>query len=232
MYVVLIGADDSVTTTKREKIVQRSKLVNEFWVLTAQEYNGFKMADATLTMEYMLPCSKKYRTETMVLSKELYEDHLRYELPIDTKITSEAGDIELLFTFTMLDVLEDGTVVQRVRKISEYKLTITPLPDWSQVIPDEALSALDQRLIMLNAQMKELGAIADVLNDTKADNVEYDADARELQLTSNGNKIGNALPVDDMLRKGLPVVDFGSGSGSGGSGGSKPDDDSDDVVEF
>lgn len=56
------------------------------------------MKDCTVVMEYTLPVSKKYRTEFLVASEELYKDYVEYTLPFDTKLTSEAGDIEVQLT--------------------------------------------------------------------------------------------------------------------------------------
>ena len=60
------------------------------------------MKDCTVVMEYILPVSKKYRTEFLVASEELYKDYVEYTLPFDTKLTSEAGDIEVQLTRTVL----------------------------------------------------------------------------------------------------------------------------------
>ena len=169
----------------------------------------------------------------MELSNEKYKDeYLKYILPVDTCLTKEFGEIELNLTFTMLDVDNNGNAVQRVRKTDNHLLKITPVPDWDAVIPDEALSALDERIIKLDAQMKALDERNKVIADTKADNIKYNTDTNELQLTSNGNAIGDKVTInvnDAYLEDGIPVVDFGSIS----SGDSSTDEiEEDNVVEF
>ena len=231
-YTIIVGDDNSLYGSNKEKIIQKEKLFNKIWFLVAPYYKGYDMSQCTVTMRYLLPVSKKFKTETLVLSDERYQEYLKYVLPVDTNLSKEWGDIELNLTFTMLDVDNNGNVVQRVRKTDNHILHITQIPDWDAIIPDEALSALDQRIIKLDAQMKALDERNKVIADTKADNIKYNTDTNELQLTSNGNVIGDKVTLktgDVSLEDGVPVVDFSNVS----DGNNSPDDDEDDnVVEF
>ena len=232
-YIIIVEADNSLYGSQKRRIMQREKLFNTLWFLTPQYYNGYDMSQCTVTMRYLLPISKEFKTETLVLSNEKYKDeYLKYILPIDTCLTKEFGDIELNLTFTMLDVDDNRDIIQRVRKTDNHLLKITPIPDWDSVIPDSALSALDERIIKLDAQMKALDERNKVIADTKADNIQYNIDTNELQLTSNGKEIGDKVTLkagDTSLEDGVPIVDF-----STPSSGNKPteDDDDDNVVEF
>ena len=231
-YTIIVGDDNSLYGSNKEKIIQKEKLFNKIWFLVAPYYKGYDMSQCTVTMRYLLPVSKKFKTETLVLSDERYQEYLKYVLPVDTNLSKEWGDIELNLTFTMLDVDDNGNVVQRVRKTDNHIVHITKIPDWDAVIPDEALSALDQRIIKLDAQMKALDERNKVIADTKADNIKYNKDTNELQLTSNGNTIGDKVTInssDIALEDGVPVVDFGSTSNGDNSTGESEDDN---VVEF
>ena len=232
-YIIIVEENNSLYGSQKRRIMQREKLFNTLWFLVPQYYNGYDMSQCTVTMRYLLPISKIFRTETLKLSNERYkEDYLKYVLPVDTCLTKEFGEIELNLTFTMLDVDDNGKIVQRVRKTDNHLLKITPIPDWDSVVPDEALSALDERIIKLDAQMKALDEMNKVIADTKADNIQYNTDTNELQLTSNGNAIGDKVIInvgDASLEDGIPVVDFGSAS----SGDNSTDETEDDnVVEF
>lgn len=213
-YIIIVESDNSLYGSQKTRIMQREKLVNKLWFLVPQYYNGFDMSKCTVVMRYLLPISKEFKTEILELSNERYkEDYLKYVLPVDTCLTKEFGDIELNLTFTMLDVDNNGKIVQRVRKTDNHLLKITPVPDWDSVVPDSALSALDERIIKLDAQMKALDERNKVIADTKADNIKYNTDTNELQLTSNGNVIGDKVKInagDVSLDDGIPVVDFGS----------------------
>lgn len=233
MYTIIVENDNSLYGSCKTRIMQREKLVNKLQFLVPQYYNGYDMSECTVTMRYLLPISKEFKTETLVLSKERYkDDYLKYVLPVDTNLTKEFGAIELNLTFTMLDVDDNGKIVQRVRKTDNHLLKITPIPDWDSVIPDSALSALDERIIKLDAQMRALDERNKVIADTKADNIKYNTNTNELQLTSNGKEIGDKVTInvnDASLEDGIPVVDFNSTS-SGDNSTNETEDVN--VVEF
>ena len=227
-YTIIVCDDGGLYGSVKTKIMQREKLFNKLWILVPPHYNGYDMSQCTLTMRYLLPVSREFKTETLELSDERYEEYLKYVLPIDTCISKEHGDIELNLTFTMLDVDENGNIVQRVRKTDNHILTITKIPDWDSIVPDSALSALDQRILKQDAQIKALESLAETLGESKVDDLVYDKTGETLHLSANGKTIGSKVSVKDMLDDGVPVVDLDSGSGN------IPDDDeyNDNVVEF
>lgn len=208
-YVILVNEDNTLTASKKERIMQRSKLFNNLWFLTEPIYNGYDMSACTVVMEYILPISKKYHSDILELSEDGYQEYLKYVVPIDSKLTAENGEVELQLTFIYSDLDENGESVQRVRKTSTAKLNIVPISAWSDIIPDSALGALDQRIIKMDAQIKELLDIGDAYDAAKADNIAYDADNQTLQLLSGANKIGDevSLNVDDGV-DGTTAVDF------------------------
>ena len=112
MYTILINDDNSMIATQKQRIMQRSKLVDELWFLVKPIYNGYNMAEFTLSMEYVLPVSRKYKNEILTLSTDKYNEYLKYTLPIDTELTSEAGEIEIALTFILSDLDEDGNSIK------------------------------------------------------------------------------------------------------------------------
>lgn len=228
-YTIILCDDGELYGSCKKRIMQREKLFNELWFLVPQHYNGFDMSQCTVTMRYLLPISKEFKTETLVLSQERYNDYLKYILPVDTNLTKEFGEVELNLTFTLLTADDYGGIVQHVRKTNNHILNITKIPDWDSVVPDSALSALDQRILVQDGQIKALKDLANVIDSNKADNIIYDPNKETLQLSSNGTKIGDKVSVRDMLSDGLPVVDLNSISDSG-SDTENPEDDN--VVEF
>lgn len=213
-YTIIVCDDGTLYGSHKIKIMQREKLFNKLWILVPPCYNGYDMSQCTVVMRYLLPISKEFKTETLILSDEKYEEYLKYVLPIDTNLSKEFGDIELNLTFIMLDVDEKGNVVQRVRKTENHILTITPIPNWDSVIPDSALQELDQRIIAQSAQIQMLADIAGALNNNQVDNLVYNPADETLHLSANGNIVGNKVFVKEMLDGGIPVVDLNSGSGS------------------
>lgn len=222
MYTILVNEDNFLMTTKRERIMQRSKLVDDLQFLVPQYYKKQDMSTYTVQLEYITPCSKQYRTEILQLSSEMYQDHLKYELPFDTKLTSEAGAIEIQLTFVKTELDSYGRGIQRVRKTSKTQIQILPISAWSDIIPDEALAAMDERLIKMDAQIRAIDEMNQVAINTKADNLKYNSDTNELQLMANGSEIGDKIALrnyeaelEEALKDGVPVVDFG-GTTSGG----------------
>ena len=193
MYTFLINADNSITASLTERIMQRSKLVDSLHFLADTIYSGVDMTDYTVLLEYKLPVSKSYKTEILKKSTELYKNKLEYKLPFDTNLTSEAGDIEFWLTFSDVEMTAEGETIQRVRKVGPGVVHIIPISNWADVVPDEALSSLDQRLIELIALNKSMYDQLNINLDGKADNIKYQNNI--LQLTSNGKEIGNAVEI-------------------------------------
>lgn len=193
MYTILLDETNQLVTSIKERIMQRSKLVDSLHFLIDPMYKGIDMSDFTVTLEYLLPVSREYKTEILVKSDGLYKERLEYKLPLDTCLTKEAGKIEVQLTLTKVELNPDGTSVQRVRKTSPTTVTILPISAWSDIIADSALSALDQRLIQVDAMLNAVNEMNMYLDETKADNIIYDKETNTIQLTANGTPIGDAV---------------------------------------
>ena len=105
MYTFLINEDNTLTVSKRERIMERSKQVDTLHFLADTTYKDVDMSEFTVMLEYVLPISKRYKTEILQKSEELYKNKLEYKLPIDTNLTNEPGDIQIQLTF--VDVTMD-----------------------------------------------------------------------------------------------------------------------------
>lgn len=232
MYTILLNETNELTTTVRERIMQRSNCVDSLHFLVDPIYKGIDMTNFTVAMEYILPISKEYHSEILVKSEALYKEKLEYTLPLNTNLTKEHGDIEVQLTFTNVDLDASGKSIQYVRKTSPTVITILPITAWSEIIPDTALSALDQRLIKMDAQIKAIDAMNQVIINEKADDLSYNEDTNELQLMSGTNEIGKKVTIKigaDALKDGIPVIDF-SNIIDGDT--SVDESDNDNVVEF
>lgn len=202
MYTLLVNENNEIITTVRERIMQRSKLVDNLHILADKMYKGHDMSTFTVMLEYMLPVSREYKNETLVMSEELYKDKIEFKLPFDTCLTKEAGKIEIQLTFIKVEMDTDGNVIQRVRKAGPAAITIIPVTAWSNVIPDDALTAIDQRLIMAEAMINAANEFNQYMYETKADNIVYNKDANELWLTANGTQIGNKIKLNSVIGDG------------------------------
>ena len=234
MYVILINDDDSMYGSHKERIMQRSKCVDELVFIANSIYrNKHDMTNASVMLEYVLPVSREYKSEYLVLSDERYKDcFLQYKLPIDTNLTKEAGTVELQLTFAYVEMDASGNCIQRVRKISPTTIEIIPISAWSDLIPDSALSALDQRILKQDAQIKALADLANTLDSSSVDDLVYDDKNATLQLSANGVGIGSKVSVKDMLDEGAPVVDFDFDGDGDGNVDTDTESTESNVVEF
>ena len=231
-YTFVVNESNSVTASRKETIMQRSKLVNDIWFLVNPEYGFNDMTLFSVILEYVLPVSRKYRTVELTKDDEGYNGYLKYVVPIDTDLSSEAGDVEMQLTFAYVGLEPDGTSIQRVRKTKVCNLHVTPIAAWSDIIPDEALSSLDQRIIKIDAQIKHLNEMGDVFDKTKADNIRYDAVENSIQLTAKGKEIGDEVLLQGVSPDGVPVIDLNGGSTSPDVPVVPDGDCQNDVVEF
>lgn len=196
MYTLLLGENNQLVTTVKERIMQRSKLVDNLHFLVEPSYKGLDMSAFTVMLEYVLPISREYKTEVLVKSDELYKGMLEYKLPLDTNITREHGNVEMQLTFTKTEMDTDGKIVARVRKTSKCDINIIPITAWSDYIVDSDLTALDQRLVMAENMINALNDISNEIYTNKADNIIYNAENHTLQLSSNGVLIGNQVTLN------------------------------------
>ena len=104
MYTLKITDENTVVTTVKESIVERSNYVDKIQIVTSKMYREqIDMSDATLYMKYTLPVTKKIKMTQLVAHDLNYEEnYIQYLIPVDALITAEPGDIEVTFTFYKL----------------------------------------------------------------------------------------------------------------------------------
>lgn len=206
MYTILLNETNELITSIRERIMQRSKLVDSLHILVDPIYKEMDMSDFLVTMEYILPISREYKTEILEKSEELYKGKLEYKLPFDTCLTKEHGKIEIQLTFTKLELTPDGDSIQYVRKTSPTTITIVPIAAWSDIIADDALTALDQRILQTQAMIEAVNDMNEYLDEVKADNIIFNNEDRYLQLTSHGKPIGNKIQINTTSTSGISEI--------------------------
>lgn len=207
MYTLLITENNELITSVQERIMQRSKLVDKLHFLTAPMYKDHDMREFSLMMEYVMPISKRYKSEILTLSSKLYKDHLEYIIPIDTELTSEPGTVQIQLTFSRVEMNPQGKTTQYVRKISPGSIHIVPISAWSDFIPDDVLSELDQRMLQLLAREQHLEDLQNTYLKEKADDLSYENNV--LQLLANGKKIGSGKTITNGTGQ-FDVVEFGN----------------------
>ena len=150
MYDILIKNDNSVVVNGKSKllIMQHSSMVDKLRILVKKCYNedATDMSEFTAVMEYLLPCTKKYKMEVLKQIEidpdtpeieDEYSDYVKYTLPINSELTAEAGDVEIQFTFAKKSTDNyGGTGNDLIRKTDKAKITITPITEWADVRND------------------------------------------------------------------------------------------------
>ena len=202
MYTILINDDNTLTKSVVERIMHRSHNVNSLRFLmnptyTARNGQVMDMAGFTMILEYVLPISRTYKTVILSPEAELYKDRLQYVLPVTTDITSEVGEVELKFTMTKLDMLEDGSKIEYVRHTSETYVNILAVENWSDYIANSDLSNIAEMMLIIQAQQEQLKAYAEQINALKADAIRLDTETSELALYAGEQKL-SAVDLDDL----------------------------------
>lgn len=203
MYTLKIDDDNNIITTKREVIMQRSSNANTIQILVPRYYNTIDLSQCQMLMEYWLPVSKVYRTVFLTPNSINYKemDYLEYLVPCTTEYTAEAGDIHIHFTFYNVELSEDGASGrQTVRKTNAGVIHITPISAWSDIIPDEALTALDQRVIALQTAIRQIEALTDTTISNIPTDLALDTANHLLHLVAEKGKIGSGVDVNDLTQ--------------------------------
>ena len=174
MYTILVNNDNSLTTSVKQRIMHRSTMVDDLHFLVNPMYNGHDMSVFTCTLEYVLPVSKEYTPEVLVLSPELYKDKLEYKLPLDTKLTSEVGSISVKLTFTNLEMDDTGKIIERVRKTDPITIDVIAVEQWSDYIPSANLDPIVEMLLIAQREREAIKDYAEQLNTSKLDEIVLD----------------------------------------------------------
>lgn len=204
MYTILINDDNTLTKSVTERIMHRSTNVNTIQFLmnpvyTCRDGESMDMTEFTVTLEYVLPVSRTYKTVILEPEEELYKERLRYTFPLSTEFTSEVGEVELKFTMTKLNMLEDGTKVEYVRPTSSTCVNVLAVENWSDYIADSNLSTIAQIMLNVQARQEELNdSIAQLSSEQVAD-IKLDADNDNIHLVNNaGDKIGEGINTTEL----------------------------------
>ena len=207
LYTIVMNKNKELITTVKTTLYQREKLVDKIQFLIPETYNDSTLSDFTAILKYVDQANVPH-AEILIKDEELYKNKLRYTLPVDTNLTRFTGDVSVRLTFSKTD---SETKTQYVLHTGEAIISISPLSDFYNFVPDESLEFVDQLVGQLNAKLEATDKIAESYDKSKADDLSYEGN--KLQLVSNGEKIGKSVTISN-------------------SESSDPDDDTFTVVEF
>lgn len=193
MYTVIVGSDSSIVASVVEPIIQGSNFEHTMRILVPPEYHGYDTTTFMSLFEYKTP-SGAVGSETLTASEQTYKGFVEYLLPVKSAMTNDAGVVVFCITF-LLNVEENGRKQAVVLKTQPADLMIWKSDEWIGDLPDGTLNAIDEKMLKLAEMQEELKGMQDTLNNSKADNLAYDGD--RLQLTANGEPIGDAVEITD-----------------------------------
>lgn len=198
MYTILVTQDNELITSVRERIMQRSKMVDSLHFLVDPMYKDLDMSTFTARVEIRHKAMQEPRTELLSLSSELYKGKLEYKLPFDSWLTKNAGEVEVQLSFTKKDLDADGNELQYVRRTSSAIINIVPLSAWSNFVTDDALNALDSAFLQLEGQLKYLESISSTYDTEKADDIYLDKNENRVYARANGQNIGHGISIEEL----------------------------------
>ena len=201
MYTLKINDDNTVTTTVKETLVERSNYVDKIQIVTSKLYREqIDMSDATLYMKYKLPVSNKIKMTQLTANDLEYEtNYIQYLIPVDAALTAEAGDIEVSFSFLKLVANDDGTYTSYIRKTTSGVIHITPLVQFDKYEPSEFFTEIDQRLLVMEGMIKDLDAQNKAAYEGMVKDIRLNTEDRKITLTDrNGDDTGEGIIVKDL----------------------------------
>lgn len=201
MYTLKITDENTVVTTVKETLMERSNYVDKIQIVTSKMYREqIDMSDATVYMKYKLPVSNKIKLTQLTVNNLEYEtNYIQYLIPVDAALTAEAGDIEVSFTFLKLIANEDSTYTSYVRKTTSGVIHITPLVQFDKYEPSEMFTEVDQRLLVMEGLIKDLDAQNKAAYEGMVKDIRLDTDKKKITLTNrNDEDTGEGIVVKNL----------------------------------
>lgn len=187
MYVKMKD-DKSLLITVPTTIFRGENKADTLVFLVPKQYGNVNITDCSVLLRYIKP-DNTGASEQLKMLPEMYNEYLQYSIRADSSFTSADGKLRLwLSAISMSDAL--------VLKSGELEITIQPSQDISAYLPPEDLDQIDQ-LALSVAQLEA----------SKADGLEYDSEDGTLQLTANGELIGEE--VDIGTDESFQIIDGG-----------------------
>lgn len=123
MYSIVMDKNKFLIKSCGITLYQGESLIDKLQFLIPKEYNGFDLGTFTAKVIYILPGNVS-GSEDLSINKELYNDtHYSFTFPIDSKISTIAGDVTLHLTFLKID-----DIAKKKYQMTTSKVTLTVKP--------------------------------------------------------------------------------------------------------
>jgi len=179
MYTIVMDKYKNLNTTVRTTLFQKESLVDKIQFLVPPTYDEIdNIADYNAVLKYVDP-NGNFHSEVLACDEEMYKNYLRYTLPVDTKLTSVAGNLTVRITF--IDFSDDAENPE-ISKLETNSTTIRiNKPDgFNDFVNSEDIEAYKAELAKLKKNMPTDLEIGEHEN---------------LHLVHEGNKIGEGVEI-------------------------------------
>lgn len=192
MYQIFMNTNKSLITTEKIKLYQREKLIDKIQFILPKEYEGYDLLTFVPYIKYtdQVNCA---HTELLTVSNDDYkEQYFTCVMPVDTKFTQYAGDINLRLQLTKFD---EELGAQVALTTEETVITISPVSDIYEFVPDKSLDIITQAIGEFDAKVRALEKIGNDYLDTQADDLEIDPETDRLYVTAKGVRKGEGVEI-------------------------------------
>lgn len=198
MYTILMNEEKRLITTIRSYLYQKEKLVDKIQFIFPLIYGEENLSEYEIVLKYLdqknIPHSEILTIDTTEFPYK--ENYFRCFLPVDTNLSEYAGDINISFSLTRVDI---DTRKQYVLHTSDVSITISPVKDLYGFVPDKSLQFVDQMVGNLEAKMEALEIMNGVYSDKLPDDLVKVKDNNNndvLKLSVNGEPTGHGVIVN------------------------------------
>lgn len=123
MYSIVMDKNKFLIKSCGITLYQGESLIDKLQFLIPKEYNSFDLGTFAVKVRYILPGNIS-GSEDLDINKESYNDtHYSFALPVDSKISTIAGDVTLYLTFLKID-----DIAKKKYQMSTSKITLTVKP--------------------------------------------------------------------------------------------------------
>jgi len=198
MYTFLICQDNTLIATEKDRIMEKSSLVDTLQFIVEKEYNGFDMSEFDLVIEGYLPISHEIQIETLTIADNNYKDlYYAYQLPLNSGLTKEAGDLQFSLSFIKADLDPDtGKTINYIRRIQVGHLNILPVESWFSV-PDTALTQLTQLYLQNQQNIMALRDQASIISSSAPNDIVITTE--DIHLAHDNTRVGNGISLQALI---------------------------------
>lgn len=206
MFYIKLDENMDLVTTVREPLFRGDNLnrkivylipltVGDIDILNAYVYLNYVRADGVADVVTLERMEEKYN-----------ESYCQYTFPVTCKLTKYPGEV-----CTWMQIYTGTPSNPTIQKTGECMLQIQDSKNMDDYICDHQLSAI----YALQKQAETTGSNVETIRvemEKKGDNLVYDSENKILQMSSNGNPVGDAIDMSEMVNDD-EIIHFGEENG-------------------